>query len=157
MALGDSPEFSPFNRAPLGVPGNPLDGTPMGQDTVRPKKWWENGTTSPLQPPGRMEPTGITQAGGLPSSKQLPQFPEQLLVPDVVSATDPAFSMHPVVREYLGGLARTPASDTGGSGSPWAQLRPKGVPRKSDIVGGLGMGTKGLDLPYQDQGAQLGR
>ena len=157
--VGDSPEFS-FNFASLGVPGNPLDGGPMAQDSQRPRKWWDKGTRKPLASPGRLESGGMTGVGSFPSATQLPQNPEQLLVPDTVSALDPAYSMTPKRAADLQGLSKIPAADTG-STSPWTQWRSKDktkLLRRSELLSGLNMGTKGLDLPYQDQGvASLGK
>lgn len=151
--LKESPEFSPGQLAPLGIPGNPLDGVPMAQDAKRPSKWWERGTRAPLQSPGRLETSGLTGVGGVPAATQLPQHPEQLLVPDVVSATDPAFSATPQAQRVLDGLGRLPAASPVGD-SPWSQYVSKSPKylKKQEIFNALNMGTKGLDLPYEQQG-----
>lgn len=152
--MKESVEFSPSQLAPLGIPGNPLDGTPGAQDAVRPRKWWEKGTRAPLQSPGRLESAGLTGVGGVPAATQLPQHPEQLLVPDVVSATDPAFSMTPEAQKVLGGLGRTPAASPVGD-SPWSQYVSKKNPRylrRTDLLNGLDLNSRGLGMPYKEQG-----
>jgi hypothetical protein len=161
--LPDSPEFSPMNLAPLGIPGNPLEGTPngeiMGHDLSAPPLRDRFGMKAPLVMPGRMESAGMTGIGGVPSATQLPQYPEQLLVPDVVSATDPAFAAHPAVQSYLRGLSKTPAASSIDSRdalpSAWMQFRSGDRGKKlskADLINGLNMGTYGMDLPYQEQG-----
>lgn len=167
--LRDSSEFSPFQMAPLGVPGNPLEGTPgdaenMREGAKRQRRLWAKGERAPLATPNRLESSGLTGVGGVPGATQLPQSPEQLLVPDVVSATDPAFSAHPVVQGYLKGLSRTPSASSLDSRdalpSAWMQYRSGQKPlqlKKATLLNALNMNTKGMDLPYSDQGASLGR
>jgi len=163
VALVDSPEFS-FNSAPVGVPGNPLEGTPgdaenMSPGAKRQRRLWAKGERAPIQSPGRLESSGLTGVGGVPSATQLPQAPEQLLVPDVVSATDPAFSAHPAVQSMLRGLSRVPsASSMDGRDalpSAWMQWRSKqkgSQLSRPELINALNMNTRGLDLPYQQQG-----
>ena len=151
----DSPEFNPFNRAPLGVPGNPLDGTPGMQTDLRPyKKQWEKGTKAPLQRPGRLDYGGMQDVGTPYRSTPVANEPHQLFVPDVVSATDPAYSQHPFVKQVFRGLSKIPAADTG-STSPWTQWKSKG---RSIGTSGLkkALQVPGIDLPYQQQGAMSG-
>jgi hypothetical protein len=144
----DSPEFSPFNKAPLGVPGNPLDGTP-GLEEIRTKRP-AKGTRAPLQLPGRLSFQEMADVGTPPRGVPIAQEPNQLLVPDVVSATDPAFSAHPFVRQVFSGLSKIPAADTG-STSPWTQWRFKG---RGLTTTGLKRALQGpgMDLPYKSQG-----
>ena len=139
----DSFEFSPFNAAPLGVPGNPLDGTPGLEDVNRRRK--DKGTRVPLALPGRLSYGEMQDVGTPPKGAD----PKQLLVPDVVSATDPAFSQHPFVR-IMAGLSKVPAADTG-STSPWTQWRSKG---RGMTTSGLkrALQVPGIDLPYKSQG-----
>jgi len=161
--LYESAEFSPDQFAPLGIPGNPLEGGPdserMGHDLNTPPTLDRFGMKAPLTFPGRMESAGMTGVGGVPSATQLPQYPEQLMVPDVVSATDPAVSAHPAVQSYLAGLGRTPAASSldnrDALPSAWMQWRSGDKGKKlsrPDLINGLNMGTRGLDLPYSSQG-----
>jgi hypothetical protein len=87
-----------FLPSPLGVPGNPLDGTPGLQTDLRQKKkWWARGDKAPLQPPGRLDFGGMADVG-TPQGSKVAQEPQEIFKPDVVSATDPAYSQRPVVR-----------------------------------------------------------
>jgi hypothetical protein len=148
----DSPEFSPFNKAPLGVPGNPLDGTP-GLEEIK-RKRPEKGTRAPLAVPGRLSFQEMVDVGTPPRGVPVAQEPHQLLVPDVVSATDPAYSQHPFVKHVFNGLGKIPAADTG-STSPWTQWKSKG---RGMTNSGLkkALQVPGIDLPYQQQGAMSG-
>jgi len=156
MPLKDSNEFS-FYAAPLGIPGNPLDSVHdvLGglADTKRLRKWWAPGTKEPLEGHElpRFENPGITDVGSAGMHwDNVPQAPEELRVPDPVSATDPAFSMWPTLRAlspYPGATAR--ASTTGGDSS-WTQLNLKRPLRRSELISALGI--PGLNLHYEDQG-----
>lgn len=156
--MRDSPEFS-ANAAPLGIPGNPLDAVQLWMgglgDTRRPRKWWAPGTKEPLEghEVPRLENPGMTNVGSAGLHwDNVPQVPEDLRVPDPVSATDPAFAMRPEALNIREGLKRVPAS-TYTEDSPFTQLKVGGNPkymRKSEILSALGI--PGLDLPYTSQG-----
>lgn len=156
--MKESTEFS-YQHAPIGVAGNPLDGQPLWMgglgDTRRPRKWWAEGVKEPLEGHElpRLENPGITDVGSSGHHwDNVPQAPEELLRPDPVSATDPAFSQHPAVLKIANDLAKVPASTTGGDSS-WTQMKLKGPIkhlRRSELVSALGI--PGLNLHYEDQG-----
>lgn len=84
-----------YKSAPIGVPSNPLYGVPM--DAMLPyKHGYRPPQFMPMETfrPPRLENPGITNAGGIPASSP----PETMLSPAPVSALDPAYSMHPIVK-----------------------------------------------------------
>jgi hypothetical protein len=129
---------------PMGVPGNPLWRVPM--DAMLP---YQHGYRPPqfmpeIRQPGRMENPGITNTGGIASATQ----PEVMAVPSPVSALDPAYSMHPLVRAL---------SSQGGVSVPqyysssWAQLPlSRRHLSRSDLITALGL--PGLGGQTQTQG-----
>jgi hypothetical protein len=97
--------------------------------------------------PPQMENPGITNTSGQASAGQ----PEIMTVPSPVSATDPAFSMHPIVQALSG---------VGGISGPnyypsaWTQMPLSGKRiSKSDLITALGL--PGLGGNTQTQGALI--
>jgi hypothetical protein len=143
-----------FLPSPLGIPGNPLDGTPgMQSDLRQKKKWWALGDKAPLQPPGRLDFHGQADVG-TPMGTKIPQEPNELspreiFTPDTVSATDPAYSAHPVIKQQLAGLSRVPTAAP--QGDVWSQTKPKRSLTTNALLAALQ--PKGMDALYKRQGA----
>lgn len=132
-------EFDPRNLGPLGAPPDPL--LPYMAQDARPKK-------------PRLENPGVTDVGSAGMMRYaVPQEPEQLAVPDPVSATDPAFSMHPLAAP-LGGLGKAPVPPSVGQGSPFSQLPPNYI-SSMKLMQAL-KGKPKLDADYQSQGQVSG-
>ena len=148
--LNDSPEFSFLNKAPLESLGiHLMELLGSSQIFVR-KKWWARGDKAPLQPPGRLDFHGQADVG-TPMGSKVAQEPQEIFKPDVVSATDPAYSLRPVSRApMVEGLGKVPTAQE--SGSPWTQWRPKSRAMKTNTLLAA-LQPKGLDPLYSKQGA----
>ena len=141
---------------PMGVPGNPLWRVPM--DAMLPYQYgYRPPQFMPVEKFGkpRLENPGVTNASGvaLNQGPNIPAYsptalPESIYTPDPVSAMDPAFSMHPIVKAL---------SSKGGISGPnyypsvWTQmpLSRRNISR-SDLITALGL--PGLGGQTQTQG-----
>jgi hypothetical protein len=139
-----------FLPSPLGIPGNPLDGTPGMQPDLRQKKrWWARGDRAPLQPPGRLDFHGQADVG-TPMGSKIAQEPQEIFAPDTVSATDPAYSTHPIIKQQLAGLSKIPTAAPQRTDT-WSQTKPRRSMTTKSLLTALQ--PKGMDALYSRQGA----
>ena len=163
MVLTPNPPTAPpdYKQVPKGRPVNPLQGAPMGQlgpNLAMP------GSAIPLETfrPPQMENPGITNVSGQATQAEpewtgkLPTMqsgaaPQAMAVPSPVSALDPAYSMHPIVkalgRADLTGAIPMPNMYP----SAWMQSPLSKAPlTKSGLLRALGF--PGLQTPTETQG-----
>jgi hypothetical protein len=113
--------------------------------------------------PPQMENPGITNVSGQATHAQPEQVggmasglaPRQFPVPAPVSATDPAYSMHPIVKA-LGAADMKPATMVPNMyPSEWMQMPLSKAPlKKSGLLQALGF--HGLQAPTETQGNAIG-
>jgi hypothetical protein len=112
-----------------------------------------------MNPPAEPHIPG-TQGFPRPPAFYQTRLPDQMNVPEPVSALDPAYSMHPLAHVLHNALSLAPGSTAPvNAGSPWMQLasnfyKPRKMTR-SDLVTALGL--PGLDMPYEAQGENVGK
>lgn len=138
-------------HVPKGLPPNPLTGRPMDQ-LLRPyplpsAAWHAQPPMETFRPP-MMENPGITNTAGMASKGQ----PEIMTVPSPVSATDPAYSMHPIVTALGSSLGGFTAPNFYPSTFMQMPLSGRRI-SKSDLITALGL--PGLGGNTQTQGATI--
>lgn len=146
-----------------GLPQNPLTSA-MAQDAHkgrgigRHKSSEQNLFLSKMESPGITSTSGAALGSSNPVGAKVTEEPQQIATPDVVSAMDPAYSMHPLLRALAPALAQQ-GSQMGiphSWGSPWQMLGPEFRGKnatQSQLLSALGM--PGLDWGIKTQGEAL--
>jgi hypothetical protein len=113
-----------------------------------------------MEAPGITSTSGAAMSSSNPVGKHVAEEPDQLATPDVVSALDPAYSMHPILKALMqgGGSTGSAMQMPHSWGSPWQQMGPEfwGKNQKAaSILSGLGYPGLGLDFGIKTQGEAL--
>lgn len=166
-----------YQDNPQGLPANGIiPGGGQSQDATLPvskrrfspppgrhRSREQNPFLAKMENPGIVGTTGAGMNLSNPvGSEPSVETPEQIATPDVVSALDPAYSMHPLIKALTPGMGQGPTGMPTllpkGWGSPWQMLGPEFLGKnmtQAQLLSALGYPGMGLDWGIKTQGEAL--